>query len=207
MTRTDINMTARWPRFLIRAIVTASLVAIASLSGLTPVEASTRVTQGDAIAALEAFGNGGWAILNHEGVDVGAPADSELRATIRPGSLWDGRHFCAQDWHVILLAEISGGDASFSLEKARAELDPVMLQFFVDNTPLTTTRTAIKRFLNPERFGLVEAYYFQQGAVLAPDELTVGSHRLSVTEVTPSGTSRLKIKFYIDAPGTGACLQ
>ena len=47
----------------------------------------------------------------------------------------------------------------------------------LDGAPLTaTTRTSIKRFLNPERFGLAEAYWFQEGRLEAPGQLSVGRH-------------------------------
>jgi hypothetical protein len=167
-----------------------------------------RVTQGDAQAVLNAFGGGGRVILNHERADLGAPADSEIQASIRPfsGTIFDGRHYCAEDWHVILLAEIFYGDKSITLQEARADLDQTTLEFVLDGNVLETERTAIKRFLDIEAFGFEEAYYFQEGVVLAPDELSVGSHTLSLTESGSFGTSTDEITFFIDASGTGACL-
>ena len=89
----------------------------------------SRINRGDAEAVLNAFGNGGWVILLHSGEAAeAAPADwFGSHGSIRPfqGSPWDGRHFCAEDWHVILMALIAGGDASYSHDQARADLDPV----------------------------------------------------------------------------------
>ena len=159
----NIKMATR-SRFLVLTIAMTSLIAIMSLFSLAPVEASsTRVTKGDAEAVLNAFGNGGLAIRNHHTVSPGAPADIDLRASIRPfsGSPWDGRHFCAEDWHVILIAWIEGGDKSFTMQDAIALMNPVTIGFVLDGAALPTERTSIKRFLEPERFGLEEAYYFQ----------------------------------------------
>ncbi|HST84361.1 MAG TPA: hypothetical protein VLL08_21670 [Kineosporiaceae bacterium] len=201
---------------MLHKMVMASLIATMSLVGIAPAEASSdRVTHGDAQAVFQAFGNGGWAILNHHDVDfgdfaegLGAPADGEVKAAIRPfsGTLWDGRHFCAEDWHVILIAWIEGGDASFDMQDAKAIMNPVTIEFVLDGASLPTERTAIKRFLAPERFDMAEAYYFQQGAVLSPSALAVGSHTLAETDTSIYGTFTDQITFYIDAPGTGACL-
>jgi hypothetical protein len=64
-----------------------------------------RVSRGQAEAVLNAGPSGGSAIRNRSGgVLRGAPADNEVRAAIRPyeGSKWDGRHFCAEDWHLLV---------------------------------------------------------------------------------------------------------
>ena len=110
------------------------------------------------------------------------------------------------DWHVILLAWFDGGDKSFNMQDAKVLMDPVALEFAIDGAPLPTQRTSIKRFLAPERFGLEEAYYFQQGVVLPPSALTVGSHTLSESDTSIYGASTDQITFYIDVSGTGACL-
>jgi hypothetical protein len=51
------------------------------------------------------------------------------------------------------------------------------------------------------------AYYFQQGQIMSPADLSIGSHRLEVTMVDASGQQSFQdgIMFVIDAPGTGAC--
>ena len=172
--------------------------------------ASRRITRGDAEAVLNAFGGGGRAVLLHSKTAEGAPADFfGSHGSIRPfaGSPWDGAHFCAEDWHVILIADIEGGDTSFKHDDAERIMNGLDVSFTLDGTPLPTTRTAIKRFLNPGQFGLQVAYYFQQGQIMSPADLSVGSHRLEVTIVDATGQQNFQdgITFFIDAPGTGAC--
>jgi hypothetical protein len=171
---------------------------------------SRRITRGDAEAVLNAFGGGGWAVLLHSKTAEGAPADFfGSHGSIRPfaGSLWDDAHFCAEDWHVILIADIEGGDASFTHDDAERIMNGLDVSFTLDGAPLPTTRTAIKRFLDPELFGLQVAYYFQQGQIMSPADLGAGSHRLEVTIAGASGQQGFQngITFVIDAPGTGIC--
>ena len=172
---------------------------------------SRRITRGDVQAVFEAFGGGGLAVIQHSAVAQGAPADFlGSHGSIRPfgGSPWDGAHFCEQDWHVILIADIEGGDASFKQQDAETIMQGLDIAFFLDGSPLPTTRTAVKRFSNPERFGLGVAYYFQQGRIMSPTDLSVGSHRLEVAVSDSSGAQNLQdgIRFFIDAAGTGACV-
>jgi hypothetical protein len=172
---------------------------------------SRPITRGDAEAVLNAFGGGGLAVLSHSKTAQGAPADFlGSHGSIRPfaGSPWDSAHFCAEDWHVILMADIEGGDSSFKHNDAAAIMNGLEISFTLDGAPLPTTRTAIKRFLNPEMFGFQVAYYFQQGQIMSPADLSVGSHRLEVTLVDASGQQSFQdgITFFIDAPGTGACV-
>jgi hypothetical protein len=167
-----------------------------------------RIKRGEAEAVLEAFGGGGWAILRHSKVAQGSPSDQQgSHGAIRPFKLWDGVHLCAEDWHVILIADIEGGDASFTRQDAEQIISGIGVRFFLDSERLTTTRTAVKRFLNPERFDFTEAYYFQEGRVMSPDELSVGLHRLECemttgTDVVFNGS----IHFVVDPPDEGACV-
>jgi hypothetical protein len=172
---------------------------------------SDRVSRGQAEAVLNAGPSGGSAILNRSGgVLRGAPADNEVRAAIRPyeGSKWDGRHFCAEDWHLLVAGWFVGGDRSFTHQQARAELDATTIQLVLDGTELETQRTAIKRFVEvPEDLGgAEEAYYFQQGAIMEPADLSVGSHTFAFTTTFPGGREKSQSTFVIDAPGTGVCL-
>lgn len=201
----DEGLPSRWLERLTRWLAVAALVVTGSFAAVGTASASSvRVTQGEA-PILNAFGNGGWAILLNGGgaVQAGGPADSELRAAIRPFSSYSGRHYCVDDWHVLLIAWIAGGDSSFTYEDAVADLSSVVTDLKLDGVSLSTIRTSIKRFLNPERFGLEEAYYLQIGTLVAPGGLTVGTHVLS--EVSSDG-GKGKAKFYVDASGTGACL-
>jgi hypothetical protein len=171
---------------------------------------SRRITRGDAEAVLNAFGGGGQAVLLHSKTAEGAPADFlGSHGSIRPfsGSPWDGAHFCAEDWHVILIADIEGGDASFKHDDAARIMDGLNVSFTLDGVPLPTTRTPVKRFLNPEEFGLQVAYYFQQGQIMSPADLSAGGHQLEVTVVDAAGQQNFQdgITFVIDEPGAGAC--
>ena len=186
------------------------IVATSMLLALPAQATSTRITQGDAQSVFEAFGGGGWAILLHSSVARGGPADFfGSHGAIRPfsGSPWDGAHFCAEDWHVILAADIEGGDASFTRSDAERIMNGIVASFTLDGTVLPTTRTAIKRYLNPGLLGVQVAYYFNQGRIMSPADLSIGSHHLVATASDPSGqTFQDEITFFIDAPGTGACV-
>jgi hypothetical protein len=174
-----------------------------------PVSAATqRVSRGDAEAVFQAFPTGGRAMINHSPVSLGAPSDIELRATIRPlaDEGFDGRHYCAEDWHTIELGAFDGGDRTFSRQDFAEEASHDVITISLDGTALPTTRTAIKPVNNPQEFGFEQAYVYQQGIVLSPSDLSVGVHSLDSTVVLPPDTFNDHITFYIDAPGTGMCL-
>src|SRR4051794_5195663 len=98
-------------RVALIAILAVLVAATAAHAG------STRVTQGDATAILNAFGNGGFAGINHSPVPQGAPADVfGSNGAIRPFVLWEGLHVCALDWHAIVF--------TFFAFATRAELAP-----------------------------------------------------------------------------------
>ena len=197
-----LHATRKWT-----LLAVAVLVAVALLAGSPAGANSPRVTRGDAQAIFQAFPNGGWAVLLHSPTTQGAPADVNIRGQIRPLPIADGRHFCAEDWHVILLALVFGGDASFTRQDAVAIANTLTVSFTLDGAPLPTTRTAIKPFLAAEEFGLETAYAFQQGRIMAPTDLSVGSHQLVVTILEPGFPPDTGgITFFIDTAGTGACL-
>jgi hypothetical protein len=177
-----------------------------------------RITRGDVQAVLNAAGTGGRVIFVRRGeTAVAAPVDFVgSHGGIRPFSDWDNRHFCAEDWHVILVAGIDGGDASFRREQAVASANQTRFDFTLDGAPLATERTAIRRLLSPETVRVPEgvekfkeAYFFQQGRIMSPDDLSVGRHELTLTQTdTATGAAdQLGITFFIDAAGTGACLN
>jgi hypothetical protein len=163
-------------------------------------------TRGDAEAVLRAFGNGGWAVLNHNRVVSVGPADLQIQ--VRPFPFFDGRHYCSLDWHTILIADFEGGDRTFTHQQASAIIDEISVQFSLDGAPLQITQTPVARFLNPQ---LVDpsaevAFYSQWGSVMSPSDLTVGQHTLSINMTAPAGGSWANtIHFFIDAGGTGAC--
>jgi hypothetical protein len=70
---------------------------------------------------------------------------------------------------------------------------------------LSTNRTPLKAWLEPEVWGTDLGYYVQEGIVVPPSALSVGPHTLSVTMDAPDGLFQDQITFYIDAPGTGSC--
>lgn len=171
-----------------------------------------RIARGEAQAVFNAFGTGGRIIRRNGQTAEAAPADFfGSHGSIRPfsGSPWDGRHFCAQDWHVILVAFFEGGDTSFDREQAKAVLDPVSITFTLDGATLVTERTPIKPFHDPQAFDLERAWYFQQGKIMSPDDLSVGQHELSARFIDANiGLDENDgIAFFIDASNTGACLS
>ncbi len=166
--------------------------------------ASTRITQGDAQAVLDAFGPGGTAVFQHNSVVLAGPGD--LPAAIRPFNRFNGIHECSLDWHTIALADIEGGDQSFTEPQAEANIDQVSITLFLDGQQLQLTQTPVQRFNNPELFGVQVAYYSQFGQVRSPSSLAIGSHTLRGVE-TFSGSVVFDntITFYVDPPNTGAC--
>jgi hypothetical protein len=198
------------------ALVVAGALALAvtQLVGLAAAQGNPdRVTRGDAQAVLNAAESGGARVLQHAGRIVASPADSnDPQVGIRPysGTLYDGRHYCVEDWHVILVAWFEGGDQSFTIMDARALMDDISITFSLDGAALATDRTTTKRFLDEfllAEFGWDRGYFFQQGAVMAPTDLAVGRHTLSYTLSSPLyGTFTDQITFYIDPAGEGACL-
>jgi hypothetical protein len=166
-----------------------------------------QIKRGDVEAVFSAFGGGGWAVLRHSSVAAGAPADDlGSHGAIRPFQPWDGMHLCAEDWHVIVIADIEGGDASFKRPDAESIMSTLAVRFVLDGDVMATTRGAVSRFLNPERFGLEVAYYFQEGRIMSPDELAVGDHTLRC-EMTAAGEVVFDntIHFIVDPPDAGAC--
>jgi len=170
-----------------------------------------RITQGDARAVLNAFGTGGRVITAKGHTVEASPADFQgSHGSIRPfpGSAWDGRHFCAEDWHVIVVAWFDGGDASFDRQRAEEVIAPVTISFTLDGAPLETTRTPIKIFHNPPP-QFERAWYFQQGRIMSPDDLSVGEHQVSYTLAhtpDPSDEGTEGITFFIDPAGSDACI-
>jgi hypothetical protein len=189
-------------------LTVASMLARALLVG-SAVAGPQRAGRGDAEAVLEAFGSGGWAVINHRRDEEaqGAPAPANLQIQIRPLDFFDGRHYCALDWHTIVIADIEEGNQPH----AEAIIADLRVQLTLDKSkaPLEISQTSVSRFLNPEWFGLKEAYYSQWGGVMAPSDLAVGGHTLSIRMTNASGSKtfwRNTINFFIDAQGEGACL-
>jgi hypothetical protein len=184
------------------------MAVVLAFAGGTAQANTVRVSKGDAEAVFQSFGNAGWAIRGHSQVLEGAPADGLVGlTTIRPLPVNDGRHYCALDWHVIVVAAFDGGDASYTKADFEAYRASVSLVFTLDGEPLETEQTATKPFLRDlTAQGITTAYYFQEGTVLAPEALAVGAHTLTVDYSDADRSEQVTISFTVDAPGTGACL-
>jgi hypothetical protein len=177
--------------------------------------AHNKVSRGDCEAVFHTAGTGGQMIILHDKVaeDPPPPDPNSLTAAIRvagPGSPWDGAHFCEDDWHVILRGDVEGGDESFTEQDAKQIIEGLQFAFTLDGNPLLQIeRTAMEPFLNPESRGFQNAWWFQQGQFFEPNSpsLSVGSHQVDVTLSGPTGVIYQQgITFFIDAPGTGACI-
>ena len=174
---------------------------------------SGRITRGDVEAVFNAFLTGGRTIRFHDNITVveGAPADFfGSQGAIRPlsGSPWDGMHFCVDDWHVVVIGILDGGDMSYTRKVAVDSLSPLAISFALDHSPLPSTRTPIKRVLAPQGFGADEAYGFQEGRILSPEQLAVGTHSLTVDVHDPIfGDFQDGITFFVDPSNSIACSQ
>ena len=195
-----------------RRAIWLGLLAMTLLAATSAEANAPRVTEGDAQAVFEAFGNGGWGVvLNGGTVEEGAPSDflQDSMARISPAALWNGRHFCSLDWHVISVAANEGNPAGGTRtnQELRDTLSQIGFLITLDGALLDIETTAIKRTTNPERIGAVEAFYITAGRVLAPDDLSVGQHSLQFTGTRPGRPPMVMpaITFFIDAPEEGVC--
>lgn len=173
-----------------------------------------RVSKGNAQAVFEEGAGAGKLLRLKDNVKFGTPGDLNKRASIRPFPENDGHHWCAEDWHVILIAYFSDDrdrNSSFTKQDAENELNPMVIDFTLDGEALTDTeRTGVKNVPNaketfPPELGITQAFFIQQGRLMSPQELHVGEHTLSFTAVGPGTDDSGSITFVIDAPGTGAC--
>jgi len=190
----------------------ASIVAVATALTVLAVPANAaphRVTYGEARAIFEAVGNAGLLIQRHSPVQMGAPQRSRLQAEIRPINFegFDGRHYCVEDWHVIVLSLIYVGDASYLRPDAQAEADTITtFNFTLDGAALGTSQTTLKPYEEPEIFGAERGWWFQTGRLMSPSDLSVGRHTIAILVEDAFGSFEDGISFFIDASGTGACL-
>lgn len=195
-----------------KTILSTGLLAMVLVIAASAQANPSRVTRGDAQAVLDASGAGGWSVRLHAGEIRGAPAaftpGDRVRIAPIPG-VFDGIHYCSLDWHVVAINDFDGnapGESRTPSEIAAALAGDTWI-LSVDGTPLSTVRTPVKRFLNPEQFGLVDAYYFATGRVMAPTDLSIGAHTVSyVVLISGEVVDTAEVTFFIDAPGTGTCL-
>jgi hypothetical protein len=148
--------------------------------------------------------------------NVAAPANI-FEHSIRPLPLWEGRSYCETDWHLLVLAILTGAledEPKISRQEGVAELGPVTVDLYLDGALLTNTeRTPIKRLVQSvtgDDGGLAvifDGWWHQTGAFFGPGDLAVGPHTLSATVTDPDGVDVGEpITFFIDAAGTGSCL-
>lgn len=185
-----------------------SILTRAMLFGSAVAAGRRRATRGSAQAVLEAFGNGGWAVINHSRVARARRGPASTQIHIRPFDFFDGRHYCELDWHTIVIADVEGGSKGFPRTQAAALIADTRVQFTLDGAPLELSQTAVKRFNNPQWFGLEAAFYSQWGRVMQPSDLAVGEHILRCLMTNASGSQIFfdnTINFFIDAEGAGAC--
>jgi hypothetical protein len=190
--------------------ISLAVLLLAAAALPYPARADTgRITRGDAESALNAFTTGDQEILSLQSDTAGfnaAPAGFHGRiVVIKPFGPWDGMHFCVNDWHVLLINELDGGDKSYTIKDARNYLSQVKDLFYLDGNPVRTTRTPIERLLPPPN-GYEKAYGFQVFAIKVPGGLQVGQHTFNVHVVDPVyGNADLAITFYVDDANSSTC--
>ena len=185
-------------------VLVLSIFLVTLFSGTRVSAGADRVTKGDVEAALRSWNTGLRAIFFISNSVAGAPLDAFQQARISPGS--DGVHYCVEDWHFVHIAWITGGDESFTRDDAVAELAFIENTFILDGNVLTIERTPVVRRVVSLFF--VVDYGISVGSILSPDDLSVGEHTLMFEFTFPDGfTETTAITFFVDAAGTGACLQ
>src|SRR6266536_433038 len=180
-----------------RGVLTlASLLARTLVVGSAVGARRRRATRGDAQALLNAFGNGGWAVINHDRVARARRGPANRTIQIRPFDFFNDRHYCELDWHTIVLADIEGGARPYPRQQAEAIIADLRVELALDGTPLALSQTPVIKFNNAQLF------------VIEPSDLAVGQHTLRGLMTNASGSDVYfdnTINFFIDAVGTGAC--
>jgi hypothetical protein len=188
---------------------------------VTDGEGRRPVTQGDVRAQFEGGDGAGLVVILRTGLPgaaVAAPANL-FEHSIRPFGLWNGRHYCDTDWHLLVFAEIEAaleGEPRTTREQGVAVLERRSVDLYLDGTRLTNTqRTSIRQFIqglaiqDDGTFREVShGWWFQTGAFFRPGELPVGPHTFSTTTTEPGTPDFVNgpITFHIDAAGTGSCV-
>jgi hypothetical protein len=158
-----------------------------------------RISRGEAEAVFNTGFTGG---LHGRG----APDDPDQQVAIKP-FFENGRHYCVEDWHTLLLglAVDEENNGVTNVGEAKALFAPTVMTFVLDGKPFETTRLPVKPVLVEPHGNL---FVLVQGRVVGPDELAAGSHTLTATvENDPAvpGTQVFTSQFFVDAAGTGAC--
>jgi hypothetical protein len=159
-----------------------------------------RIGQGKAEAVFHAGVTGGFR-------GQGSPNDPDLQVAILPLEDLDGRRYCVEDFHVLVMTLFltDADDGVTSTGKAKKLFAPTVMSFALDGEPLETTRLPVKPFL---KLAPAKAFILVQGRVVAPGEPPAGSHTLTVTIENDPVVPEVQVKttrFFIDEAGTGAC--
>ena len=175
-----------------------------------------RITRGEVQAVLEAFATGGVVVLLQASDTAGlyaAPADLDgSNGAIRPYHPWDGRHYCVDDWHVLLIGFFEGGDQSFNIQDAKELLSKWSVTFTLisrgESFVLDTVRTSTRAFLNPDPFGFEKAYGFQEGQIVPAGAFPIGEYTLeAIVEFDGGVQFETSIDFYIDPSDSATCAE
>jgi hypothetical protein len=163
--------------------VAAAVAGLVLLGGtLASAAPPTGPTRGEANAAFQSNFTGGFAIRTHNPEANGAPGGPAIptpdSARIYPGE--SGLEYCQQGWHVITIGVFDDPTLSPGGNKeARQTLSAVDIQFALDNVPLQTERTAIKKLQHPfADFSENPLWAVTFGAFLAPGSLSLGDHEI-----------------------------
>ena len=151
----------------IGSIALSSAATALALAAPAAGAATTRITEGDALAVFQAETTGGFAGQfhgNHVGEGIPAPlADETAPVVISPISSGPDDPYCFLDWHVIRV---------LVADDSRADLAADQVQIWLDGAQLALETTAIKPFAS---LG-VPFYWRAYGAIVEPGGLAVGQH-------------------------------
>jgi hypothetical protein len=186
-------------------IAALSIALLTLVSRTQALAGSGLVTRGDVEATLQSWDTGLRAVLFTSKSVTAAQADGFQRGRIIPAA--DGRHYCAEDWHVVLIAWVTGGDLSFKRQDAVADLSSVQTTFILDGVTLATKQTPIVRRVVPF-IGDID-YGFAVGSILSPTAISVGTHTISMIATFSDGSPSVEFTstIYMDPSGSGACVQ
>jgi hypothetical protein len=197
-------------RLLILLATVALLMTLAVPAGAE----NDRVTYGDVRGHFQTA-EGGGAVSFQTGTPAAFSAGGNIfDHSIRPfpGSPWDGRHVCEDDWHLLAIALIDGStDRSYTRAEFVAGGEGATVDLILDGNVLSDTESTVpKRFKSTFNNDILEGYWVQIGAFLGPDDLAVGSHTFAASADIPSVPVSWvagPITFYVDASGSGVCVD
>ena len=164
---------------------------------------------GDATALF--YGNGGPVVsLHNQSTESGA---FEPGMRIGPGQNFQGFHVCASDWHVMFinLIALDSTDNVHNVGQAKALFANLTVTYELDGASLAVRTTSVQPYLGDVTLldpNATIGFHQKTGAILAPEDLSVGPHTEHVRVFQNGGLidDLGPVTFVVDAPGTGACL-